>query len=67
MSLWVIKYKWSKYEKGKFEKSAKHISQGVIPVENKRTGRDDQVASAANKSVFGIEVGDIQRHVELKI
>lgn len=48
-----------------------HFSEGhdmtVIPVENKRTGRDNQVAGGANNSVFGIEVGDIQGHVELKI
>ena len=34
-------------------------------MENKRTGRDNQVAGGENKSVVRLEVGDI--HVELKI
>ena len=39
----------------------------VSQIKIKRTGQDNHVADGANKSVFGIEVGDLQIHVELKI
>ena len=48
-------------------KARNTIQYRRIPVENKRTGQDNHVADGANKSVFGIEVGDLQIHVESKI